>query len=197
MTEKSRSPWAARRRQMALFARNFLKHPRMLGSVIPSSRFLIDRVLEPIDWQRARVVVEYGPGVGTLTAEMLRRMRSDAMLIAFETNHDFVTFLSDTLKDPRLHVVEGSAADVADVLDRTSGRRVDAVVSGIPFSTIDAATGEAILRATRDVLGVGGVFVVYQFSGRVLPRLRETFRHVKTAFEPRNVLPARIFYCRS
>ena len=65
-----------------LFFRNFFRHPRMLGSIIPSSRFLIKQLLEPIDWDKARVIVEYGPGGGGSTAEILRRMRPDARLVA-------------------------------------------------------------------------------------------------------------------
>src|SRR5712664_2210613 len=75
-----------------LFARNFFRHPRMLGSIVPSSRFLIKQ-LEPIDWAQARVIVEYGPGVGGITAEILRRMRPDASLIVIEINAEFVRFL--------------------------------------------------------------------------------------------------------
>jgi phospholipid N-methyltransferase len=81
-----------------LFARNFFRHPRMLGSLVPSSPFLIKRVLRRIDWGTARVIVEYGAGVGTFTSEILRRMRPDAILIAFETNDDFVRYLRDTLR---------------------------------------------------------------------------------------------------
>src|SRR4026209_2837609 len=80
LNETSRRP-----EQILLFARNFFKHPKMLGSLIPSSRFLIQGVLKQIDWERAGVVVEYGPGVGTFTTEILRRMRPDATLAAFET----------------------------------------------------------------------------------------------------------------
>jgi phospholipid N-methyltransferase len=76
-----------------LFFRNFFRHPRMLGSIIPSSRFLIKQLLQPIDWEKARVIVEYGPGVGGITAEILRRMRPDARLIAIEMNPEFVSFL--------------------------------------------------------------------------------------------------------
>ena len=36
--------------EILLFACNFVRHPHMLGSVIPSSRFLVNQVLEPIDW---------------------------------------------------------------------------------------------------------------------------------------------------
>ena len=57
-----------------LFGRTFLRHPRMLGSVVPSSRFLISRILRQADWGRTRVVVEAGPGVGTLTTGILDRL---------------------------------------------------------------------------------------------------------------------------
>ena len=103
---------ATRRRQMLLFARNFFKHPRMLGSIIPSSRFLIHDLMRQVDWKRAKVLVEYGPGVGNITTEVLRRMRPDARMVVFETNDDFVEFLRAAIPDPRLTVVHGSAADV-------------------------------------------------------------------------------------
>src|SRR5215469_13027778 len=100
------------RGNVLLFARNFFRHPRMLGSIVPSSRFLIKQLLEPINWGRARVIVEYGPGVGGITAEVLRRMRADATLIAIEMNPDFVRYLRSTIEDRRLQVVQGSAAQV-------------------------------------------------------------------------------------
>src|SRR5580700_7078648 len=109
VSSKQRTSSGTRSGPALLFARNFFRHPRMLGSIVPSSRFLIKQLLEPIDWTQARVIVEYGPGVGGITAEILRRMRPDAMLIAIETNPDFVKYLRDSIKDERLRVVEGSA----------------------------------------------------------------------------------------
>ena len=32
------------------FLRGFIKHPKMVGSIIPSSRILINKMLEPVDW---------------------------------------------------------------------------------------------------------------------------------------------------
>ena len=81
---------ASRTEQLLLFGRNFIKHPRDLGSLIPSSRFLVNHLLAQVDWPQARVFLEYGPGVGTFTTEILRRMRPDAVLVAMETNGDFV-----------------------------------------------------------------------------------------------------------
>jgi phospholipid N-methyltransferase len=185
----------SRRKQMALFALNFFKHPRMLGSIIPSSRFLIERVLRQVDWKRARVIVEYGPGVGTFTSEILRRMRPDAMLVVFETNPEFVEFLRESLPDSRLRVVHGSAAEVGDYLEREGEKHADYVISGIPFTTLPNQVRQDVLRQTHKVLQPDGVFLVYQFSPKVLGYLEPFFR-VTRGFEPWNILPAQLFYCR-
>ena len=178
-----------------LFARNFVRHPRMLGSIIPSSRFLIKQVLEPITWDRAGVIVEYGPGVGNITAEILRHMRSDGHVVAIETNRDFVQYLQRALPDPRLHVVQGSAADVDTILETLGLGAASYIISGIPFSTMPDALRTAIVRKSRAVLEPGGAFLVYQFSSRVLPDLQCTFEVVKRGFQPLNLLPAHLFVC--
>lgn len=183
--------------RILLFARNFFRHPLMLGSIVPSSRFLIRELLNPVDWSRARVIVEYGPGVGDITAEVLRRMRPDALLIAIEMNPDFVSYLRGALTDTRLRVVEGSAEWVDEILSRFGRRQADYIISGIPFSTIPAPLRERILRNTRAVLAPGGAFLVYQFSTRVLEDLKRIFGYVRRRFEPLNLLPAHLFFCQS
>lgn len=185
-----------RRGQVALFAKNFFKHPKMLGSIIPSSRFLINRVLRLIDWHRARVIVEYGPGVGTFTNEILDRMPADGALVVLETNADFVAYLREAIPDKRLHVVHGSAANVERALSNLGLGKADYVISGIPFSVLPVEVREGILKATRDVLQRDGAFLVYQFSPKVLPYLERVFSSVNRDFEPLNVLPAQVFYSR-
>lgn len=182
--------------QVVLFARNFFKHPKMLGSLIPSSRFLINQVLAKVDWTKARAVVEFGPGVGTFTTEILRRLRPDGALIVLETNPDFVRLLRKSYDDPRLKVEHRSAADIGRVLDEHGLKTADCIISGIPFSTMPAQLRRKILRRSQEALGRGGAMLVYQFSGEVLPDLRNTFDSVDQDFELLNVLPARIFTCR-
>ena len=168
----------------------------MLGSIVPSSRFLIRQLLAPVNWTQARVFVEYGPGVGGITAEVLRRMHPDAILIAIEMNPDFVSYLGRAIPDPRLKVVEGSAESVDEILRRFGRDSADYIISGIPFSTIPAAVRERILRKTCDVLKPRGAFLVYQFSTRVFADLKRIFGYVGRKFEPLNVLPAHLFFCR-
>jgi phospholipid N-methyltransferase len=187
---------SSRSEQLLLFGRNFLKHPRMLGSLIPSSRHLVNHVLAEVDWNRARVVLEYGPGVGTFTTEILRRMRPDAMLVALETNAEFVRFLKGKLRDDRLHVIHGSAADADAALAHLQLSRADYVISGIPYTTMPPGLRDLILRKTHSVLDPDGSFLVYQFTRAVLPYLQRVFASVHQDFEPLNVMPARLFYCR-
>ncbi|MEA3177764.1 MAG: hypothetical protein QOI59_1287 [Gammaproteobacteria bacterium] len=179
-----------------LFFRNFFRHPRMLGSIIPSSRFLIKQLLEPIDWDKARVIVEYGPGVGGITAEILRRMRPDAHLIAIEMNPEFVSFLRKTLVDERLQVVEASAADVKEIMQKFGHSKADYIISGIPLGSMPQAIRQPILQSTCEALASGGSFLVFQFTTRVLPDLTRVFRYVKRKFEPLNILPAHLFICQ-
>ena len=181
--------------EILLFAGNFVRHPMMLGSIIPSSRFLVNQVLEPIDWQRAQVIVEYGPGVGTITGEILRRMRPDAHLIAIETNNDFVRFLGKSLADPRLQVVHDSAAEVQNVLQRLGLPPANYIVSGIPLGSMPEPLRAKIVSESRAALAPGGRFLVYQFTARALPALQRTFHHVQRSFERRNLPPAQLFVC--
>jgi phospholipid N-methyltransferase len=181
--------------EMLLFARNFVLHPHMLGSVIPSSRFLVNQVLERISWERARVIVEYGPGVGTFTGEILRRMRTDSQLVVIETNRDFVRFLSREFPDARLHVVHDSAACVRKVLERLGLPPAQYIVSGIPLGSMPDPVRAQIVGETRAALAPGGEFLVYQFTARVLPVLQRTFGSVRRSFERRNLPPAQLFVC--
>jgi phospholipid N-methyltransferase len=188
----SRSPAISKRK---LFAQNFFKHPRMLGSLIPSSRFLVDQVLRQMDFSRARTIVEYGPGVGTITGEILNRMSRQARLVTLETNPDFVAYLRGHYPQDNLIVEERSAEEVGEVLRERRIPGADYIISGIPFSTLPPEVRDAVLRATHAALVPGGQFLVYQFSGKVLPHLEEHFGQVRTEFELLNILPARLFYC--
>ena len=121
---------------IALFARNFFRYPSMLGSIVPSSPFLVKDIMAQVDWDRARVVVEFGPGVGTITREALKRMRHDAVLLVIELNEDFVQYLSSTIRDPRLRVVHGSAAHVRRILAEQGLAPADYIISSLPYSLL-------------------------------------------------------------
>ncbi len=180
-----------------LFLRNFLKHPTVLGSVVPSSRFLTERLLRRVDFHRARLIVEYGPGIGNISHAVVSKMHSDACCVLIEVNPDFVRHLRRVFaSEKRVRVVHASAATVEGVVQQLGFRAADYVISGIPFSTMPAELRFSILKASNRVLHDDGRLLIYQFTRTVLPDLNSVFASVDEEFEPRNVLPARLFYCR-
>lgn len=176
------------------FLRGFLKNPVMVGSVIPSSKVLIDRMLGPVRWNEVKLFVEYGPGVGTFTRRVLERLPADARLIAIDTNRDFIDFLQTDIPDERLIAVAGSAADVRQIIEDHGFDFADYVLSGLPFSTLPPGVGAAIGQATASVIRPGGAFLVYQFSPKVRDFIAPHFERIDRGFEWINVPPATLFW---
>jgi phospholipid N-methyltransferase len=186
---------AVRTSAVALFARNFFKYPAMLGSVVPSSRFLVKQLMAQIDWDRARVLVEFGPGVGTITREVLKRMRPDAVLLVIELNEEFVEYLSATIRDPRLRVVHGSATHVRCILAEHGLARADTIISSIPYSLLPETLRREIVAESRHALKAQGSLLVFQYNRTLLPYLKSSFGTVRLNFQLFNILPALIFHC--
>jgi phospholipid N-methyltransferase len=176
------------------FLRGFLKNPVMVGSIIPSSRVLIDKMLDPVDWANTKLFVEYGPGVGTFTRPVLERLGPNATLLTIDTNPDFTRYLRDHIDDPRLVAVTGSAAEVEKILAERNLGFADYVLSGLPFSTLPPGIGDAIAEATSKVIRPGGAFLVYQFSPKVRDFIKPHFKPIRRGFEWINVPPATLFW---
>lgn len=176
------------------FLRGFIKHPVMVGSVIPSSKMLIDKMLAPVNWKTCKLFVEYGPGVGTFTQEILNRLAPDAILLTIDTNPDFTAYLGGKIRDSRLRAVTGSAADVREILSDFGLDGADYILSGLPFSTLPPGVGPAIAEATADALRPGGAFLVYQFSPKVRQFIAPHFERIDRGFEWLNIPPATLFW---
>ena len=180
--------------QWGVFFRGFLEHPRMVGSIIPSSRYTVEKMLAPVKWDECALFVEYGPGVGTFCQPVLDRMRRDGTLIVIDTNPLYVDYLRKTFTDSRFHAVLGSAADVEEIVKAHGFDHADYVLSGLPFSTLPDGVGPAIAAATHRVLRPGGAFLVYQFSARARDFMARHFRHIDSGFEALNILPCKLFW---
>ena len=176
------------------FLRGFLKHPVMVGSIIPSSNILIQKMLKPVDWKATKLFVEYGPGVGTFTRPILEKLAPDARLIAIDTNPDFIDYLNDDIDDDRFLAVHGSAADVETIIADHGFDHADYVLSGLPFSTLPDGVGDAIGAATGRAIRDGGAFLVYQFSPKVREFIAPHFEQIDRGFEWINVPPATLFW---
>ena len=179
---------------MLMFLKGFIKHPVMVGSIIPSSDALIEQMLAPVDWARCKLFVEYGPGVGTFTPHILKRMAPDATYLAIDLNPDFIDYLRATVADNRFRAVLGSAADVEQIVRDSGFEQADYVLSGLPFSTLPDGVGPAIAAATHRVLREGGAFLVYQFRRRARDFLAPHFARIENGMAWWNVPPCFLFW---
>ena len=159
-----------------LFIREFLKHPREVQSVAPSSRFLERRIVAASRAASSRVIVELGPGTGSTTRSLLAAMPPDATLLSVEINRCFHALVDD-IADQRLIAHRGDARELAEILAENGLSAPDAVVSGIPFSALDRDTGSRIIEAVAALLAPRGRFVAYQVrntvAGLCAPWLRD------------------------
>lgn len=173
------------------FIRGFLKNWREVGSIIPSSRFLTSKMLEPIDFEKARVIVELGPGLGCITNKILENINKDARLIVFEINPDFCRELEKN-KDNRLAIFNVSALDMAYHLKEI---KADYVISGIPLSTLADDSRLLLLKTIKNILSEGGVYIQFQYSLGAYKKLKSLFEKVVLKFTLFNTPPAFVYQC--
>ena len=181
------SPWG-------MFLRGFFKHPVMVGSVMPSTQKLIDKMLGRVDWANTKLFVEYGPGVGTFCPTVLEHLGPDAHYIAIDTNPDFIDYLRIKFTDSRFIPVLGSAADVEKIVADHGFEQADYVLSGLPFSTLPKGVAPAIAAATHRVLKTGGAFLVYQFRPKVRDFLEPHWDRIDYSIEWWNIPPSHNFF---
>ena len=193
-TQKLKRKFKAALGPWGVFVEGFLKHPVMVGSIIPSSRFTIEKMLAPVKWDECKLFVEYGPGVGTFCRPVLDRLRRDGQLIVIDTNPLYIDYLRATITDSRFIAVLGSAADVEEIVRAHGHDHADYVLSGLPFSTLPDGIGPAIASATHRVIRPGGAFLVYQFTARARDFMAKHFRNIDSGFELLNVLPCFLYW---
>jgi phospholipid N-methyltransferase len=152
----------------ALFFKRFLQRPFQIASIVPSSRALVERVSAKIDFNRAKVIAEYGPGEGVHSREIARRMRPDARLLLFELDPAFSRDLERQFADdPRITVLNRNAADLPLEMKTRGINHCDYILSGIPFSILKIDKKRALLQSTYDALAPNGSFIIYQVTNEL------------------------------
>ncbi|WP_206081034.1 class I SAM-dependent methyltransferase [Marinobacter orientalis] len=164
-----------------------------MGSIIPSSRFLEQRIVEASHLSGAKRVVELGPGTGGTTRTFLRHLGEDARLLSIELSPYFHELL-DEIADPRFTNHVGSAEDLAEILVLHDMGQPDVVISGIPFSKMPEAVATRVAQAVKDNLARGGRFIAYQFR-RDVALITDPIMGspASCALELRNIPPMRVY----
>jgi phospholipid N-methyltransferase len=178
------------------FLRGFLRAPRSVGAIVPSSPWLVEALVEAARVEHAATVVEFGPGTGAVTGEILRRLPARARFVALELDPHFAASLRTRITDSRATIVTGCAVTAPQHLAKLGLHSVDCIVSSLPLTSLPRPVTQDVLRATTSLLRPGGIFVTYQYSAVVRPLLETHFRRTKVErLVIRNLPPALVFVC--
>jgi phospholipid N-methyltransferase len=172
------------------FLRESIRNLRSTGSVTPSSRYLCKAIAHKINPQKARVVVELGPGDGVITRYLLERIAPDARLLIFEINDTFVAQIRNNFSDARLTVIHDSAENMGLYFEQMGIEKVDYFVSGIPFVMLPEKLARNIVQMCYQWLQPRGLFIQFHYSPFLLPLYRSIFPSVKVDVVPLNFPPA-------
>ena len=174
--------------------REFARSPHSVGSAFPASHWLVETLLAPVDWSQIRTVIELGPGTGRFTRALLCRLPPDARLVAIDNSKGFIHSLVDNVADDRLVPAHGDAQDLEAIAHRLGFDRVDAVISGIPFSTLPHAGGRKIINSIRTMLAPDGQLLAYQMRRALEPLMAESFNCIHSAMEWRSLPPCHLYW---
>lgn len=180
------------------FLRSLLRSPRSIGAIAPSSRGLARAMVDAAGIDQARTIVEFGPGLGVVTDEIIRRMSADARLLVFEIEPRFVAALRSRIHDSRVTILDRSAAEIQAALAEHGLERADAIISSLPFTSLPRPLTLTILQATVANLRPGGAFVLFQYTPMIRRLLETFFPAVLTQrVVLRNLPPAIVYLCRT
>lgn len=146
------------------FLRRFLRRPRHIASICPSSRHLTARMFAGLNLGSGDLLVEYGPGTGSFTVEVerMRRAGVDVRYLGIEKDPGMYQFL--VRRFPDLDFVLGDAADVAAICETRNLPRASAVLSGLPLIFLDRPVLEAIFSGTAQCLTPDGEFRTFSYA---------------------------------
>jgi len=168
---------------------------RTTGAVTRSSRFLCQAMAEPIDYSKAKILVELGAGDGVITKHILSRMSPGTKLMVFEVQPSFCEMLRK-IDDNRLIIIEDSAEHIGKYLEEYGYEKADGIISAIPFVILPKPLVHTIVTACKENLADGSYFMQFHYSKILKPIYENIFDEVKTKFVARNIPPAFVFRCK-
>jgi phospholipid N-methyltransferase len=180
------------------FLKQYFSNPRRVGAVLPSSRYLANKMVEDIDFGRAKVIVEYGPGTGVFTDKLLEERNKESTIFLIEYNPDFYNLLKDKYSGvDNLHIIHGSAEQIDEYLKQYNITQVDYIVSGLPFASLPHQVSTNILYSTKHILKEKGKFITFQYSLVKKDFINQFFGDINIKMEIRNVPPAFVLNCNN
>jgi phosphatidylethanolamine/phosphatidyl-N-methylethanolamine N-methyltransferase len=178
------------------FIKQFFKEKKTVGAVSPSSRYLLKKMLKNIDFENSKVIVEFGPGTGVFTKELLKQKNEDCILIVIELNDVFYEQIEKEFSGINNVILRKDSAENLDaILEELGLEKVDTIVSSLPLAVIPKTIVDKILLVSKASLRPNGQFIQFQYSLTSKRKLEKYFDSIKVTFTARNIPPAFVYTC--
>ncbi|MDM5356441.1 rRNA adenine N-6-methyltransferase family protein [Peribacillus sp. ACCC06369] len=178
------------------FIYQYIVNPKTVGAILPSSRYLSNKMIKEINFKDAKYIVEYGPGTGVFTEKILALRNQSTIVVLIENNREFYYLLKKKFwNEKNFIVIHGSAEHVQHYLNEYKIPYADYIISGLPFASLPQNVSNKILSSTLNVLKTGGEFVTFQYTKVKIPLLKKYFSKITLKREYRNIPPAYILRC--
>lgn len=178
------------------FILQYILNPRTVGAVLPSSTRLANKMVENINFNDTKFIVEYGPGTGVFTDKLIEKRNKDTVILIVECNNKFYDLLRDKYKNEKnLYIINDSAENIDKHLKRYGIPYIDYVISGLPFASLPQSVASTILNITNKILKDEGKFITFQYTLLKKEFIGEYFREIDVKREAINMPPAYILSC--
>lgn len=179
---------------VSLFLRRWLAHPLQMGSIVPSSPALCERLVRLAWPMPGRLVLELGAGTGVISQALLAAGLAPEHLIVVEIDPGLVAHLRQTL--PGACVIAGDARRLPELLPERFLGRIGSVICGIPLVLLPRAEQKQFIDAISAVAPGRGFRHFSYCMTSPLPAAQHGLRAAREAWVPRNFPPASIWHYR-
>ncbi|MCG7381703.1 methyltransferase domain-containing protein [Paenibacillus sp. ACRRY] len=176
-----------------LFMKSFLHSPKNVGSIIPSSRFLANIMVNHAPWLEAKAVAELGSGTGAITRYIYNQAQDSTKVLLFEMDETMRNNLQRTYPESTCFP---NAAHLVDSMKQENIEQLDVIFSGLPFFNFEPELRNTLVDQIYKALKPGGLFIAFQYSLQMKKSLTEHFDIEKIDFTPLNIPPAFVYVCR-
>ena len=178
----------------ALFFKRWLANPLQMGSIIPSSPSLCNRIAALVERSEDEVVLELGAGTGVVSRALLAAGVPADRLVVVEIVPEMADHLRSVL--PGVSVVSGDAFALPDALPKRLHGKVGTAICGIPLVLLPTERQRQFVEAIEAV-APGRGFLLYSYCvTSPLPYRELGLEAKRMAWTPLNFPPASVWRYR-
>ena len=177
------------------FIKEFWKDKKMIGSIMPSSKFLAAKMLNHIPFKNTKLIIELGPGTGIFTEKIIEKIDPSTHLIILELNPELCKDLKAKINLPNVHIKEASADKIREIIKEFGFEKADIIISSLPLANFSVELLNSILEIVHKSLNEKGNFIQFQYSLNAFKNLKKLFPVIKLNFTALNFPPAFVYTC--